>query len=135
MGYHDKGSRQGDAKEMFEAVCETCGNACQVPFKPTTGKGVKCSDCFKKNKPTDRFTGTRKGDFGDRPKPKPSIDYTRQLEAISAKMDKIIRLLEGGTLERPEGTLAERKREERKEVRQTLDPQGLKGAIDQATEE
>lgn len=38
-------------REMFAAVCANCGKECQVPFKPTEGKPVYCSECFaaKKN--------------------------------------------------------------------------------------
>ena len=34
------------AREMFGAVCAECGKECQVPFKPTEGKPVYCSECF-----------------------------------------------------------------------------------------
>ena len=34
------------AREMFDAVCAECGAECKVPFNPTEGKAVYCSDCF-----------------------------------------------------------------------------------------
>jgi CxxC-x17-CxxC domain-containing protein len=37
---------QRSAREMFNAVCVECGKECQVPFKPTEGKAVYCSECF-----------------------------------------------------------------------------------------
>ena len=37
---------QKGAREMFPAVCGECGKECQVPFKPTEGKAVYCSECF-----------------------------------------------------------------------------------------
>ena len=37
---------QKGAREMFAAVCVECGKECQVPFKPTEGKAVFCSECF-----------------------------------------------------------------------------------------
>ena len=37
---------QKGAREMFDAVCVECGKECQVPFKPTEGKPVYCSECF-----------------------------------------------------------------------------------------
>jgi len=40
-----KNAKQG-AREMFDAVCAQCGNACKVPFNPTEGKAVYCSECF-----------------------------------------------------------------------------------------
>jgi len=36
----------GGAREMHSATCATCGKACQVPFQPSSGKPVYCSDCF-----------------------------------------------------------------------------------------
>jgi CxxC-x17-CxxC domain-containing protein len=33
-------------REMFTAVCSSCGKDAQVPFRPTSGKPVYCSDCF-----------------------------------------------------------------------------------------
>ena len=35
-------------KQMFDATCSKCNKACKVPFKPTMGKPVSCSDCFVK---------------------------------------------------------------------------------------
>jgi CxxC-x17-CxxC domain-containing protein len=37
---------------MYDAVCGSCGSACQVPFQPTQDRPVYCSDCFSKDKPT-----------------------------------------------------------------------------------
>jgi CxxC-x17-CxxC domain-containing protein len=36
----------GGPRELFEAVCSSCGVATQVPFRPTPGKPVYCRDCF-----------------------------------------------------------------------------------------
>ena len=41
------GSRDRGPREMFEATCSSCGNVATVPFRPTSGKPVYCSDCFK----------------------------------------------------------------------------------------
>jgi len=43
-------SRQDD-REMHKATCSDCGTECEVPFKPTEGKPVRCQDCFRKNRP------------------------------------------------------------------------------------
>ena len=40
--YRDRGPR-----EMFAATCSSCGKEAQVPFRPTSGKPVYCSDCFR----------------------------------------------------------------------------------------
>jgi CxxC-x17-CxxC domain-containing protein len=41
----DRGERQ-----MFPAVCATCGAETQVPFQPRQDRPVYCSDCFAKTK-------------------------------------------------------------------------------------
>ncbi len=33
-------------REMFSAVCASCGAETEVPFKPTNGRPVYCRDCF-----------------------------------------------------------------------------------------
>ncbi len=44
-----KDQRAAD-REMHDATCAQCGNACQVPFKPRPveegGRPVLCRDCF-----------------------------------------------------------------------------------------
>jgi CxxC-x17-CxxC domain-containing protein len=46
------GSRAGGraAREMFPAICDECGKETQVPFQPTSGKPVYCSDCFERRR-------------------------------------------------------------------------------------
>ena len=41
------GSRDRGPREMFTATCSSCGREAQVPFRPTSGKPVYCSDCFR----------------------------------------------------------------------------------------
>jgi CxxC-x17-CxxC domain-containing protein len=41
-GGYDRGPR-----EMFTATCSSCGKEASVPFRPTSGKPVYCSDCFR----------------------------------------------------------------------------------------
>jgi CxxC-x17-CxxC domain-containing protein len=33
-------------RQMYPAVCDNCGKETEVPFQPTSGKPVYCSDCF-----------------------------------------------------------------------------------------
>jgi CxxC-x17-CxxC domain-containing protein len=60
-------------REMHKATCSDCGAQCEVPFKPTEGKAVRCQDCFRKNRPqrssfggNRRFGGSRGFDRGPR---------------------------------------------------------------------
>ena len=41
------GNRDRGTREMFTATCSNCGNEARVPFRPTSGKPVYCSDCFR----------------------------------------------------------------------------------------
>jgi CxxC-x17-CxxC domain-containing protein len=44
----DRGGYGGSRAErqMYTATCSSCGKEAQVPFQPTSGKPVYCSDCF-----------------------------------------------------------------------------------------
>lgn len=37
-------------REMFDAVCASCGNNCKVPFQPRDDRPVYCSDCFSRQR-------------------------------------------------------------------------------------
>jgi len=41
------GSRGGGGpREMFDAICASCGKTARVPFQPRGDRPVYCSDCF-----------------------------------------------------------------------------------------
>lgn len=79
MYNRDRGGRSGDRrgggrfndrgpKQMHQAVCADCGNACEVPFKPTGSRPIYCSNCLDKHRPRDdRRDGGSFRDRGDRP--------------------------------------------------------------------
>ena len=72
-------NRSSVQRMMHEATCDKCGNKCEVPFKPTSGKPVYCSDCFRKNEyPESR----------DKSNP-----FSGELEHINLKLDKILKAL------------------------------------------
>ena len=37
---------QAPQKQMYDATCAACGQACRVPFAPTGSKPVYCAACF-----------------------------------------------------------------------------------------
>lgn len=43
------GGERGD-RQMFDAVCASCGRDTQVPFNPTGDRPVYCDDCFRQMK-------------------------------------------------------------------------------------
>jgi CxxC-x17-CxxC domain-containing protein len=89
---------------MFEATCSDCGNACQVPFKPTGRRPVLCTTCFRKD------GGSERPSFGEKRAPREprfggsSNDQSRdiqqlkeQLRTVNEKLDTILELLDGET--------------------------------------
>lgn len=81
-----RGGAGGEDRQMFEAVCDECHNNCRVPFRPTSGKPIYCSNCF----------GDKKEDRGgDRPQ------NNDQFKELHAKLDKILGLLTPNVPSRP----------------------------------
>lgn len=81
--FNDRSSSRGPV-EMHKAICDKCGRECEVPFRPTQGKPVFCSNCFESQR------GTEPRRFEER-RPDSSKD---QFEALNQKLDKILQLLE-----------------------------------------
>ncbi len=114
MGHNDSDNRQskrnfgsrdfgspGVVRQMHKAVCSNCGKDCQVPFEPTGGKPVYCSECFEKNRggsDTRRFEGRNfnKPHFEDRNNRSPQ--NSEQYNTINAKLDKILAMLTSSSL-------------------------------------
>jgi CxxC-x17-CxxC domain-containing protein len=48
-------------RQMYPAVCSSCGKDTQVPFEPRLDKPVYCSDCFTPRERTDGFSSGRSG--------------------------------------------------------------------------
>lgn len=92
----------GGDREMFDATCDKCGNGCQVPFRPTSGKPVFCSDCFDKK-------GGREGgrDSGGS---KSSGEVMEQIKMLNNKFDKLLSILTpGSAVEKPAKVNKEKK--------------------------
>lgn len=96
FGRRDFGSRNfrgrshGDS-QMFKTICSECGKECEVPFKPTSGKPVYCSECFEK-KGGRRSDSVRpqRSNFRNQ-----NIDQNKsQFDALNSKLDRILNLLE-----------------------------------------
>ncbi len=39
-------------RQLFPAVCADCGKETEVPFEPSQGRPVYCSDCYRKIRPS-----------------------------------------------------------------------------------
>jgi len=66
--------------EMHDAICAKCKKECQVPFRPSAGKPVLCSDCFKQS-----GGGSRGGSS--------SGMSSEQFNQLNEKLDKIMSAL------------------------------------------
>lgn len=69
-------------REMFETVCSDCGDACSVPFKPSSDKPVYCDKCFGKNKEIKT------------PKAAVGPDLNAKFEMLNLKLDRILKALD-----------------------------------------
>lgn len=102
--FRDKDRRP---KEMHDAVCSNCGKDCKVPFKPKNSKPIYCSECFEdveRKRDEGDFSdikSSRGGRFSTRGKQKSDGELLLQLKeqmcGMSAKMDKILRILDPGS--------------------------------------
>lgn len=77
---YDHDSRSSD-REMFQAVCDSCGKRCEVPFRPSSSKPVYCKDCFEGKTPMKKETHER-GDHNG--------DIVQRLTSIESKLDKLL---------------------------------------------
>ena len=74
-----------DDKPMHKAVCDKCGQACQVPFRPTQGKPVFCDNCFGKGGNETFSKGAHDS--------KDSGEVMQQIKMLNTKMDQLIKIL------------------------------------------
>lgn len=81
----DSNRRDTGRKEMFHAVCDECGKDCEVPFKPSPDKPIYCSRCFDEVSP--RRNTSSKGNNEN------ISELKDQLGSISAKLDKLLKIL------------------------------------------
>ena len=48
--YGNSGNSYGNSfpRRMFSVICSDCGKETEVPFEPSQGRPVYCSDCYRK---------------------------------------------------------------------------------------
>lgn len=51
--FNDRGASRGPVT-MHQAICDNCGKNCEVPFRPTSGKPIFCSNCFENKRGSER---------------------------------------------------------------------------------
>jgi len=65
-------------KQMYETVCDECGDECQVPFSPSGDKPVYCDECFSitSKNPVERNAATK-----------------ADIQMLSDKLDRVMKVL------------------------------------------
>jgi len=81
----DSGDFDRRRPEMHEVTCDKCGKQCEVPFKPTGGKPIFCSECFRNSGDSNAGSRNRSGQ---------SEASSEQIAQINAKLDKILEILQ-----------------------------------------
>lgn len=88
-GFGDRPRNNFD-KPMFSAICDECGDNCQVPFEPRNGKPVLCSDCFAKKDGRGNDSRSFSPSFSPAPR---AASSNVDLSEINSKLDRIIKML------------------------------------------
>ncbi|MFH0815154.1 MAG: CxxC-x17-CxxC domain-containing protein [Candidatus Falkowbacteria bacterium] len=107
-GGRDFGGNRED-RPMFPAVCEKCGQSCEVPFRPTGDRPVFCSSCFKAQGSGSDYApksfgggssyapksfGSDRGGFKREATPSAGVGISKgQVDLIISKLDKILSIL------------------------------------------
>jgi len=97
----DSGRSSFEKRTMHKVICDKCGQSCEVPFKPTEGKPVYCSDCFRKDENPRQESRSGYGSSRREFRPKHGSSESRQesdklaaeFQQINAKLDKILEIL------------------------------------------
>lgn len=77
---NDRNSRRSSYsdKRMYRVVCDSCGNQCEVPFQPTSGKPVYCQQCFNKSSGSGS---------------KNTEQHKEEFDKLNAKLDQVLKAL------------------------------------------
>jgi len=104
-GDRGRGRDRGSDRQMYKVICDSCGDRCEVPFKPSGDKPVLCSNCFAGN--------TGGGSGGRR-----SEQSSEKHDEILAKLDKIINLLQRTNPVKEITVMKSKKEEKAKEAKE-----------------
>ncbi|MGV8141118.1 MAG: CxxC-x17-CxxC domain-containing protein [Candidatus Woesearchaeota archaeon] len=101
----EKESRSGNGFKLHEAVCDRCGQKCDLPFKPTGNKPIYCRSCFRETKGSSEDNFRSRGKSGSRFEHRGADRFDREpetkeqpipsdaLDKINRKLDKIMKAL------------------------------------------
>lgn len=95
--------RDSGRREMHKAVCDECGKSCEVPFRPSGDKPIFCSDCFEKKDGGGSKRSSRRspGGSGFGKTDNTNKQLLEQVSSLNAKLDRILKVLEGRVEKKP----------------------------------
>lgn len=97
------GRRDFDRPQMHKAICDECGEHCEVPFRPSGDKPVLCRECFGgqgggNNRPQKRKDDSFREPRREHQAPREAgvtkeqfEELSRKFEELDVKLDKILR--------------------------------------------
>lgn len=87
--------RDSGSFQMHDAICADCKGNCKVPFMPSSGKPVFCSNCFEKR--GNGKSGSSRSNYSRTNFPKrdsqPDVNFNKQFDSINKRLDKIMKAL------------------------------------------
>ena len=126
--------RDSGRPALHDAVCNECGKDCQVPFRPSGGKPVFCSECFEKKgggrgdnrsgrgsyKP--RYGGRDSGRSSQRNVSGPDFSQlTKNVEILNNKLDTIITLLGSDKKKKTDSVVVKAKKDKKPKTKKVKD--------------
>jgi CxxC-x17-CxxC domain-containing protein len=94
--------RDSGPRQMHHAVCDECGNDCEVPFKPSGDKPIYCSSCFeKRNGGSQRPSRRGSGSGGPSRDDNTHKKLLEQMVSINAKLERVLKVIEISTDKKP----------------------------------
>lgn len=113
-GGGDYRRRGSGSRQMHKAVCDECGQNCEVPFKPSGDKPIYCSNCFesKGGGSSNRSGGRRSGGSGSGRQDNTNKQLLEQVTSLNKKLDRILTVIESSSIKKEK---TEPKKVEKKE--------------------
>ena len=128
MSDYNRNSRSGGGdyrrqssgnRQMHKAVCDECGQNCEVPFRPSGDKPIYCSNCFE-NKGGGSKGSSRRSSGGSNygKQDNTNKQLLDQVTSLNKKLDRILTVIESGSIkkEKQEPKKTEKK-EDTKEIK------------------
>ncbi len=81
FGGGNRGGFGGEKRELYDATCSTCGRDCKIPFRPSGGRPVFCSNCFER----EGNAGAGAPRFGGNSFQRPSFEDKKMFHATCGK--------------------------------------------------